>query len=179
MEVLLRNAMHDHLTRWSAQQFNEPRWYLDRGRLLRPRALEVIRAARVEATRHGRSETAGRVVAELSLGFWRFLLSGHYDRTLWRNCFFPVFPGQARRHVYDAVQQLHLNRNRLAHHEPMFNRPIADIHARALDIADWICPITRAWIERHSRIDALLRARPHAWWLGLGVDVVVMACSEA
>ena len=70
------------------------------------------------------------------------------------------FPGQARRHVYDAVEELHLTRNRLAHHEPVFNRPIADIHPRALDIAGWICPVTRSWIERHSRTDALLRARP-------------------
>jgi hypothetical protein len=88
------------------------------------------------------------------------LLAGHYDRTLWRNCLFRAFPGQGRRRVHDAVQRLHHARNRLAHHEPMFNRPIAHLHQDALDVAGWICPITRSWIERHSRTTAVLLRRP-------------------
>jgi hypothetical protein len=160
VEVLLRNAMHDQLTIWSNRHFGEPRWYLDPGGLLQPRAMEDIRAARMRVTRDGHQEAAGRVVAELSLGFWRFLLAGHYDRTLWRNCLFRAFPGQGRRRVHDAVQRLHHARNRLAHHEPMFNRPIAHLHQDALDVAGWICPITRSWIERHSRTAAVLLRRP-------------------
>ncbi|XVV14238.1 hypothetical protein ACQP2X_07800 [Actinoplanes sp. CA-131856] len=159
VEVLLRNAMHDELVVWSTQRFGEPRWYLDPGHLLQSRALTDIRSARQRVARHGRPETPGRVVAELNLGFWRFLLASHYDRTLWRECLHRVFPGRARRQVHDAVERLHLARNRLAHHEPMFNRPVAEIHATAVGVAAWICRTSGAWIESHSRTVSLLGGR--------------------
>jgi hypothetical protein len=110
--------------------------------------------------RASRVETSGRVVAELNLGFWRFLLTGQYDRTLWRGALYRAFPGQSRRVVYDAASVLHLCRNRIAHQEPIFNRPVADICFAALSLADWICPVSRVWIERQSRIETVLRERP-------------------
>jgi hypothetical protein len=104
---------------------------------------------------------SGRVVAELSLGFWRFLLARHYDETLWRSALYRAFPGQShRRVVHDAATVLHLCRNRVAHHEPIFNRSIGDIRFTALALADWICPVSRAWIERQCRIEAAWRERP-------------------
>jgi hypothetical protein len=161
VEVVLRNAIHDNLTDWSARRFGEPRWYRDPGRLLQTRAAEDIRVARLRATRHSRAETPGRVVAELNLGFWRFLLANHYDRTLWRDTLYRAFPGQSRRRtVHDAVQVLQLCRNRLAHHEPIFNRPVTDIHTTALDLVGWICPVSRAWVERHCATAATLGRRP-------------------
>ncbi|GAA4678481.1 hypothetical protein [Phytohabitans rumicis] len=76
VEILLRNAMHDQLTLWSISDHNEPLWYLDPGQLLTVEARQDIANARRRATRTGQSETPGRVVAELTLGFWRFLLAG-------------------------------------------------------------------------------------------------------
>ncbi|MEV6306425.1 hypothetical protein AB0M02_43945 [Actinoplanes sp. NPDC051861] len=152
VEVLLRNAIHQNLTEWSEERFGEPKWFLDPGHRLQPRAVQDIAAARRRATRSGRPETPGRVVAELSFGFWRFLLANHYDGTLWRETLYRAFPGQARRRpIHDAAAVLHLCRNRLAHHEPVFNRPVDGIHASAVALADWICPVSRGWIERHSR----------------------------
>ena len=152
VEVLLRNALHQNLTEWSGERFGEPRWYLDPGHRLHHRAVQDITAARRRAARDGRVETPGRVVAELSFGFWRFLLANRYDGTLWRETLHRAFPGQARRRpIHDAAAELHRCRNRLAHHEPVFNRPVDVIHASAVDLADWICPVTRGWIERHTR----------------------------
>lgn len=162
VEVVLRNAMHDNLTTWSTREYGEPRWYLDPGHLLQTRTTEDIRVARQHARRRGRQpETPGRVVAELNFGFWRFLLSNQYDTTLWRYSLYRAFPGQVRRRsVHEAVDLLRLARNRLAHHEAMFNRPIEDIQFTALELAGWICPATRSWIAEHSRAGALLADRP-------------------
>ena len=161
VEILLRNAIHEHLTAWSLQRFDQPRWYLDPGRLLHTRARQDIQTARQRATRQRRVETAGRVVAELGLGFWRYLVANHYDGTLWREALYRAFPGQPyRRIVYDATEVLHLCRNRLAHREPIFNRPVEDIHFTALALADWICPVSRAWIERHCLTLPTLVQRP-------------------
>ncbi|MEU4564863.1 hypothetical protein AB0F72_41335 [Actinoplanes sp. NPDC023936] len=161
VEVVLRNAIHENLTAWSARRFDEPRWFVISSRFLQPRAVQDIEIARRRASRGAREESAGRVIAELNLGFWRFLLANQYDGTLWRETVYRVFPGQPRRRViHDAAAVLHLCRNRLAHQEPIFNRPVADIHATALALADWICPVSRAWIERRCRTRDLLVRRP-------------------
>ena len=160
VEVLLRNAMHESLAAWSERQFNEPRWFVDPSGLLHPRAAQDIRAARDRASRGPRGESSGRVVAELSFGFWRFLLAGHYDRSLWRQALFRAFPERRRREVHDAARILHLARNRLAHHEPMFNRPVGEIRSTALSLARWICPVTGEWISRHCRVTSLTGRRP-------------------
>jgi len=73
LEVLLRNALHDQLTVWSTERFQESSWYLDPGGLMSIAAKGDIEAARRRAQRGG-AETPGRIVAELNLGFWRFLL---------------------------------------------------------------------------------------------------------
>jgi len=159
-EVILRNALHEALTTWSAVRFGEPRWYLDPGHYLHGRALADIDMARRRVAQAGRTETPGRVVAELSMGFWRYLLASHYDRTLWRFAVHNAFPGQSRRVVHDAATVLHLCRNRLAHHEPIHNRPVADIRLVVLALVGWICPVSRAWIDRHCRVEDLLIQRP-------------------
>lgn len=51
-------------------------------------------------------------------------------------------------------------RNRMAHHEPMFNRPVAELRATALTVAGWICPVTQAWIESQCRVPQLLANVP-------------------
>jgi hypothetical protein len=38
---------------------------------------------------------------------------------------------------------IHQLRNRIAHHEPIHNRPLARLHEDALLVAEWACPGTR------------------------------------
>lgn len=164
LEVLLRNAMHEALTTWSTTRFGEPRWYLDPGQVLTYRATEDIAAARQRATHGNRPETPGRVITELSLGFWRYLLASRYERTLWMTCLRSTFPGLyrrgMRRDAENAVKDLHLARNRMAHLEPMFNRPIGPLQAKALQTAGWICPTSRDWMGARCRVPQLLGRRP-------------------
>jgi hypothetical protein len=164
VEVLVRNAMHEQLTRWSAAEFDQPRWYLDPTRRLAEIARRDIADARRRATRTGQPETPGRVVAELTLGFWRYLLAARYERALWLTCLRPAFPGIAgrgmRRDVHDALADLHVLRNRIAHHEPVHNRPLKHLHRTALSVAEWVCPDTRRWIEARSLVEPVLAARP-------------------
>lgn len=164
LEVVLRNSMNDALTTWSAARFGEPRWYLDPSRLLNYQATNDIEKARRYATRGNRPETSGRVTAELSFGFWRYLLTSRYERTLWLTCLRASFPGLyrrgMRRDVDAAVTELHLARNRMAHLEPMFNRPIDALQTKALQVAGWICPTTRDWMKAQCRVPHLLGKRP-------------------
>jgi len=163
LEVLIRNAMHDQLTTWSARGFGEPRWYLDPGRVFTPEAQQDVATARRRATRQGH-ETPGRIVAELPLGFWRFLLASRYERTLWLPCLRQAFPNirgrGMRRDVHAGIRDLHLLRNRIAHHEPIHNRRLSDLNDQIFTVAGWICPTTRAWISAQSQVQAVLAKRP-------------------
>jgi hypothetical protein len=130
--------------------------------VLTPEAHADIDAARRRARRGGAVETPGRVVAELSFGFWSFLLSGRYERTLWLPCLRPAFSHHRgmRRAVNDAVRDLHLLRNRIAHLEPVHNRPLATLHDTTLTVAGWICPVSQAWIEERCQVREVLADRP-------------------
>jgi hypothetical protein len=162
LEIVVRNAMHEQLSLWSLGAYGRPDWYADRGRIFTAQTAGDIAVARRHAGAFGRAESPGRVIAELPLGFWRFLLSSRYERTLWLPCLRDAFPGirgqGMRRDVHDAMRDLHLLRNRIAHHEPIHNRPLPELHAVALTTAGWICPTTRRWIAARSRVPALLAA---------------------
>lgn len=95
------------------------------------------------------------------MGFWRFLLASRYERTLWRTCLYKAFPGQGRRSaVSDKLSGLHQLRNRIAHHEPVHNRPLVALHADALQLAVWVCPTTGTWITAQSAVIAVLARKP-------------------
>jgi hypothetical protein len=168
LEVVVRNAMDERLRAWSVAAYGRPDWYRDRGKIFTAATTREITAARRRAGASGaagaagRAESGGRVVAELPLGFWRYLLTSRYERTLWLPCLRDAFPGirgvGMRRDVHDALRDLHLLRNRIAHHEPIHNRPLVELHAAALITAGWICPTTRRWIAGRSRVPALLAA---------------------
>jgi hypothetical protein len=162
VEILIRNAMHDELAAWSLTRYGDAAWYLDHGKVLDGEAAAAIDTARRHAIASGKDESPGRVVAELPLSFWRFLLAGRYERSLWFPCLRNAFPGLQRRgirrDVHEAMRSIHLLRNRIAHHEPIHNRPLAKLHDQALTTAEWVCPVTRQWIAARSRVPELLGA---------------------
>lgn len=164
VEVLARNVMHEQLTAWSLREFGEARWYLDAGAVFNHKTSADIAAARVRAVHTGKPESVGRVVAELGFGFWRYLLAIRYERSLWRTCLHVAFPGQGRRKaVHAKVATLHGLRNRIAHHEPIHDRPLQQWYEDALTVAGWICPSTRDWIHRQALLspDAVDLSAPH------------------
>ena len=65
-------------------------------------------------------------------------------------------PRLSRKAAHAPLDYLRTLRNRIAHHEPIFNRHLAKDHERILEVAGWLSPPIRTWIERHSRLPALL-----------------------
>jgi hypothetical protein len=153
--------MHEQLTALSVSRSTGPDWYLTLAGDFSSEACTSIADARRHATANGRTETAGRVVAELPFGFWRYLLASRYERTLWRTRLYHAFPGQGRRQaVYTKLAGIHQLRNRIAHHEPIHNRPLARLHEDALLVAEWACPGTRTWMADRSAVPRALASRP-------------------
>lgn len=72
--------------------------------------------------------TEGKVIAELTLYFWKRLYGPEYDQTLWRTTLKRTFPDKSLSRAAIAIQleQLYQARNRLAHHEPVLHQRFAD-----------------------------------------------------
>lgn len=165
LEVALRNAMHRQFAgRYGAAWYNNPAAGLDTGCLVR------IADAKTDVTRTGHTEEPPRVVAALSFGFWISLLGSggrinpvgrkaNYEMTLWRPALRGAFPNctsLTRKQAHKPLDCLRKLRNRIAHHEPIFARDLANDHQHVLDVTGWISPGVRMWIEHHSRVPTLL-----------------------
>jgi hypothetical protein len=85
-----------------------------------------------------------RLLSELSFGFWTSLFGHHFDRMLWVPGLYRAFPhfrrvmGKPIRRpaVAKRFHYLRKLRNRIAHHEPIFTRSLADDHESLLEVAD-------------------------------------------
>jgi hypothetical protein len=126
----------------------------------------VLSDARDRATRNGRRpESHGKVVAELSLGFWRVLTSNKYHTSLWVPGLHRAFPYGAadlrsrRAQVENLLQRLGNARNRGAHAEPVHRRDLAADLQCAATIASWISADAGAWVAATSLLPAAITER--------------------
>lgn len=164
VEVIVRNALDRELTRWAGER--DYRSWLE-SVPLDDRGMADIAKARMRATRDDRDPRVhGKVVAELTFGFWRYLVASRYLTSLWTPALHKAFPSgqrditQRRREVDAELQRLMLVRNRAAHHEPIFRRDLRADRTSALRIASWIDPVAAQWVDRMSDLDAIYDARP-------------------
>lgn len=70
----------------------------------------------------------GKIIAELTLYFWKRLYGPEYDQSLWRTSLKRTFPDKklSRANVAIQLERIYQARNRLAHHEPVLHRRFAD-----------------------------------------------------
>ena len=108
------------------------------------------------------------MIAELGFGFWRYLCTSAHLTTMWvpaLNNAFSEHPasGDARRVRADVdarVDPLHFLRNRIAHHEPIHQRQLADDLAATFEVVGWVDPDAQAWAQARSRTAIVLSQRP-------------------
>lgn len=170
LEVGLRNAYDRALTRrwpgpphWTAaHQTLFPPLYRTRshGRVdINDRPRRLLRDALQQA---GVNAPSGKVVAELTFGFWRYLSSAAHEKTLWVPALHTAFPtGTDRGGDVDApIARLHKLRNRVAHHEPLLAVDLLDRLNDATQIAALIDQTFGAHLLTTSMIPTLARQRP-------------------
>jgi len=165
VEVLARNALDRELRNWAHRRRGGASW-LDVAPLDQQGSAD-LQKARDRATRRGRRpEVHGRVIAELPLGFWRYLVESRYLTALWVPATHRAFPaGDAdlrgrQKNVAFRMQQLNFVRNRAAHHEPIHARDLSRDLQSALDLASWISPAARSWVEATSSLPSLISSKP-------------------
>ena len=109
----------------------------------------------------GPGAPAGKVVAQLMFGFWRYLSSAAHEITLWRPYLHRAFAaGTSRTFVETRIAPLHDIRNRVAHHESLLAEDIDRHHARLIELASAIAPELAAHIGSTSRVPSLSASKP-------------------
>ena len=159
-EVLLRNAIHARL----AANSGSLNWYDDPFYHFNSQTLQDINQAKARATRSGHTPTPDRVVSELTLGFWRYLLSSTYQTTIWPSAShaFQGLPSRQRDRstIEQEVLSLVSTRNRLAHQEPVFMLSPHLLEDDIILLASHINPQAATWIKSISRVSSVLAERP-------------------
>ena len=168
-EVLIRNTIDRTL---GAEQPQSPiaRTWLADFDVLRPSGIrQVINA--IDLLGKGRPITRGGVVAALSFGFWADLSGRRYEE-LWRHRLRLAFPhaSATRKDLSGRMRRVQRFRNRVAHHDSLLDQDIVALFGDMLEIAGWIDPDARAWLEAQTGAVELARQvarmrNPHAFSL--------------
>jgi hypothetical protein len=84
-----------------------------------------------------------------------------YDATLWRGALYKAFlaeGGKPRSIVHGRFNAIRRFRNRVAHHEPIFDRALLQIHDEIIGAIRWMCRETASWAAYHSRFEEVQAA---------------------
>ncbi|MET9296426.1 hypothetical protein [Streptomyces sp. NPDC003077] len=162
LEIMLRNALDARLVARQQRRGRTAEWYTDPAVPLSGKARGDIVQARQRASGSGTATPRGKIIAELSFGFWRFLLARQYRASLWPDLAgaFPHAPDRALRTVEEPVKRLHQFRNRIAHHEGIWHLPLGARRDDIQTVLGFMAPAAAAWVADASRVDDVLARRP-------------------
>jgi hypothetical protein len=157
LEIALRNALSAELAARHHRFGREATWLDDPARELTRRARNVIAAARIRVRQKGKPASEGQTISELSFGFWRFLVTRRLTR-LWPDlaAAFPHAPNRRRETVEAPLARLHDFRNRLAHHQRIWNCDPVARYEDLLLVAGHLNPAFPDWICETSLVAQLL-----------------------
>lgn len=119
LEVGLRNSIDYQLTR----KFKDENWFdnIEYIKIASKFHTDRITNARANILSEKKAITTGRIISELSFGFWTSLFDLKFERTLWKNLrlAFPNCPKEIRKRKtmsskFNGIRKL---RNRIFHHE--------------------------------------------------------------
>lgn len=154
VEVCLRNCLNEQMV----AVFGE-NWLDNENTPLKAHSLRMIDDARREITKE--PVLPDDIVAALRFAFWVSLLGRGYDATLWRRALNRAFAkgsGRPRKVVHSRLNFIRRFRNRVAHHEPIFDRNLLQIHDEILETIGWMSAETAAWTKHHSRVSTVIAA---------------------
>ncbi len=163
LEVAVRNSMarqlQDLRLRASPRHGQIPCWF-NFSAWFTPRQRECIQDAKDSARDKGL--TPGRVVAQLSFGFWVSLLDPGHTHTLWVPALRNAFPGSTgnSRDVHGQMRWVNELRNDIAHHNRIYQRDILQAEEKVLRTAQWIDSALADWMASVSTVREVNARRP-------------------
>lgn len=112
--------------------------------------------------------TMGKVVAELKFVFWEKMFLQSHDTRIWHSQIKYIFPNspntmnafQLRKSIHDGICGIRELRNRIAHHEPIFQRNLSNDFADMHKIISWRNATVADWMNNLQSVQSLIQAKP-------------------
>lgn len=153
IEVALRNKFDSELSILYGREWYKDAQFLE---IIDGRCQHILQKAQRDARKHYPKHhplPPGKVIAELTFGFWHSLTDSKLEHKLWTPCLYKAFsPRKApkRSSCNQKLEKLRQLRNRVAHHEPIFHLDLLDAHARIIEVGELLCPITTKIMAANS-----------------------------
>lgn len=143
-------------------------WWFNQPAILREPELKFFEQADRRLPRTGtnskRRQHRDKYLATLTFGLWANLFTKGYD-TLFAEKLVYAFPcrpeeGFQRKTVLQPINKLHLLRNRIGHHQPIFDLPLEELYQMAFEVLGWLSKDLQNWVDDHQSVTELLNTRP-------------------
>jgi hypothetical protein len=157
LEIGLRNSIDYQLTK----RFNDKEWYDNRDfvKIATRFQIDRISQARTNIYSEKKEITPGRIISELSFGFWTSLFDTKFEMTLWKNLrlTFPNCPKNIRKRKtmsakFNGIRKL---RNRIFHHEAItWNLKVLDSYKdEIIQGIEWLNEDLLEWIVELNHVE--------------------------
>jgi hypothetical protein len=157
LEIGLRNSIDYQLTK----RFNDRNWYenMEFIKIATRFQIDRISDAKSNILSEKKEITPGRIISELSFGFWTSLFDVRFEMTLWKSLrlTFPNCPKQIRQRKtmsskFNSIRKL---RNRIFHHEAIsWNLSVLDRYKLELiEGIEWLDKDLMDWANELNHID--------------------------
>ena len=161
-EIICRNALHKGLTKRCGEN-----WYSHKllHTLLDERfQKELNDVVQVEMTLQGKNLTTNHIVSALTFGFWEHLSTKRFERFIWAKGLQEIFPKAPKDKTYEdlhsLIESVRRWRNRIAHHQAIFDKGPMRKYQDAIELAKWVCGDTGTWVAAVSKVPTALGLRP-------------------
>lgn len=170
LEVPMRNALdarlslrHDTKGR-SDDWLDDPSGELGKdryglGKHMQP--YKDVHTARQRVRENNKTPTHDQILSETPFGLWHQMVS-KAQRFMWPDlaAAFPHAPDRVQETISQPVSKLRHFRNRVAHHHRIWALDCQRRHDDLLNLAGYLDPELRAWIEETTQVPKLLAERP-------------------
>lgn len=160
LEIGLRNSIDNQLT----LRFKDKNWFENHEfiKIASRFQIDRISDARSNILSEKKEITSGRIISELSFGFWTSLFDTKFEMTLWKTLrlAFPNCPKEIRKRrtmssKFNSVRKL---RNRIFHHEAItWNLDVVlEYEKEILEALDWLNKYLISWLEGLNHLDNVI-----------------------
>lgn len=165
-EVVMRNAIAEAI-----ESIYGPAWPWESAfecSLPNPAHGHSLRAELLKARAITRHQHTPKVIPELPLYFWSQMLTSRHDTRIWNHHLLNVFPNlpagtpvqSGRGMLHQHMESIRKFRNRIAHHEHIFNAPLTSHLALIRELVAYRCQPTLAFLDQVESVTDVLGKRP-------------------
>ncbi|OOR87523.1 hypothetical protein B0181_10220 [Moraxella caviae] len=156
-EVAIRNTVSNALRAVYGENWAYNERFLRT--LPKPRRQDVLKA-------HQSTADIDKIIPELPFVFWQSLFTSRFDDGIWRKHLKTCFChteisdlAQFRSDLHRDLEMVRKLRNRIAHHEPIFNRDLKADYERILKIVGYCSKDTKIWLEYWQQVTDILATK--------------------